>query len=392
MYLIVAIPLSLLALALLTTPLKKYYILAPYLFFFITPILTYIGAIGVLTGFNGSGLVKDYSFGITFYTIYIAHQISKHKEFLRESPLRFIFSVANPLYLFSGPIPINSLIKTERIKPKRILKIFYIINSDLILGLFFAAILAPTLTPYLHLKSSSNIIDLFLFGLLFEFFVYFNFAGYSMIAWSLMRLIGIKAPRNFRQPFGANSIVDYWQRWHISLSGALKELFFTKAKPYLGLYGTVFLVFLASATWHGVTINFILWGLFHSILWCLAHYFNKFNLKIVNYILLVFGIIIGRVLFSEIDWNTLSFKLYKIIEFAKWDSSSEFAFLTSSLRERINLLLIFIIIVWEIIAPRVGFLGRDYEHLKSPYISALIAFYVCFAFSGFNGEPVYGNR
>jgi phosphate uptake regulator len=93
MYLIVALTLSLLALALLAAPLQKKYFLVPYLFFFIGPILTYFGVIGVLTGFNGSELVGGYTFGITFYTVYIAYQISKHKELLKKHPLKFIFSV-----------------------------------------------------------------------------------------------------------------------------------------------------------------------------------------------------------------------------------------------------------------------------------------------------------
>ena len=392
MYLIFAIPLSLLALALLNASFQKNYFLVPYLFFFIGPILSYFGVIGVLTGFNGAELVGGYTFGITFYTVYIAHQISKHKELIKKQPLRFIFTAANPLYLATGPIPINSLINIKNFKLKRISKIFYVVNSDLILGLFFAAILAPSLAPYLYLKSSTNIIDIFLFGLLFEFFVYFNFAGYSMIAWTLMRLIGIKAPRNFRQPLGAYSIIDYWQRWHTSLSSILKDLFFIKTKPLLGMYGAVFVVFIASVLWHGITINFVLWGLFHSILWCLAHHLNKVNLKTLNYILLIFGIVIGRVIFSEIDWTTLSSKLSIIVDFTKWNGESNYVFLTAGLREKINFLLAVFVIGWEIVAPRFGFSDRDYKYLKSPYASSLIAVYICLAFVGFNGEPIYGNR
>ena len=164
MYLIVAIPLSLLALALLAVPLQRKFFLVPYIFFFIGPILTYIGVIEVLTGFNGSGLEVGYKFGITFYTVYIAYQISKYKELLKKHPLKFIFSVVNPFYLFTGPIPVNFLINIKNFKPERILKIFYVVNSDLILGLLFSAILAPSLTPYFYLKSSINIIDIFLFG------------------------------------------------------------------------------------------------------------------------------------------------------------------------------------------------------------------------------------
>ena len=348
--------------------------------------------IGVLTGFNGSGLVGGYTFGITFYTVYIAYQISKHKELLKKHPLKFIFSVINPFYLFSGPIPINSLINTKSFRLKRFIKIFYVVNSDLILGLFFTAILAPSLTPYLYLKSSINIIDIFLFGLLFEFFVYFNFAGYSMIAWSLMRIFGIKAPRNFRQPFGAISIIDYWQRWHVSLSKILKELLFNKLKSQLGTFGAVFIVFISSALWHGVTINFLLWGLFHSFLWCFAYLFDKFKIKILNYILLVFGVIVGRVIFSEIDWVILSTKLSVCMNFMKWNIESDYLFLTTGIREKINLLLVFLVIGWEVVAPRLGFSDRDYKYLKSPYSSTLITIYTCLAFIGFNGEPVYGNR
>ena len=298
----------------------------------------------------------------------------------------------NPLYLFSGPIPINFPINAINFKIKRLSKIFNKVNSDLILGLFFSNVLAPSLTPYFYLKNSTNIIDIILFGLIFEFFVYFNFSGYSMIAWALMRLVGIKAPRNFRQPFGANSIVDYWQRWHISLSIILKELFFAKVKPFLGLYGAVFVVFLFSAMWHGVTINFFVWGLFHSILWCSAYFLNKLNFKFINYILLIFGVVVGRVIFSEIDWIKLSLKLSVIFDLTKWNIDGDFILLTQGLLGRINLLFIFLIISWEVVAPKIGFAERDYNYLRSPCFSALIAIYVCLSFAGFDGVPIYGDR
>jgi alginate O-acetyltransferase complex protein AlgI len=392
MYIIIALALSILSLALLDTRFEKKYFITPYLFFFIGPVLTYFDVIGVLTGFDGNGVIGDYTFGITFYTIFIAYQISKNKEIIKKKSLNYIFSVLNPLYLFTGPIPKNPIINTNRFKLNKVLKIFNVIHSDLIIGLFFATILAPSLKPYLILKSSINIIDILLFGLLFEAFVYFNFAGYSMIAWAFMRILGIKSPRNFRHPFGANSIIDYWQRWHISLSIILKELFYSKIKNNFGKYGAVFIVFIASALWHGITFNFVLWGFFHAILWCLAYQLNKFNFKITNYFLFVFVIIIGRVIFAEIDFTSLIDKLLVIIDFGKWNCNSEYLFLTVSLREKFNLLLIILVLSWEIFAPRIGYTDRDYKYLKSPFISTLLAVYICLAFVGFNGEPIYGNR
>jgi alginate O-acetyltransferase complex protein AlgI len=77
-----------------------------------------------------------------------------------------------------------------------------------------------------------------------------------------MRIAGFIMPRNFRHPFSATSVIDYWQRWHISLSQILKELFFVKLKSKIGLYSTVFVVFFASAIWHGISQSFIFWGIF----------------------------------------------------------------------------------------------------------------------------------
>jgi hypothetical protein len=102
MYLLLALPLAIIVLALLSAPIQKKYFLLSYLFFFIGPALTYFNIIGVLTGFNETELLQGYTFGITFYTVYIAYCISQHKELLTKKPLKFIFLVINPLYLFSS--------------------------------------------------------------------------------------------------------------------------------------------------------------------------------------------------------------------------------------------------------------------------------------------------
>jgi D-alanyl-lipoteichoic acid acyltransferase DltB (MBOAT superfamily) len=213
-----------------------------------------------------------------------------------------------------------------------------------------------------------------------------------MIAWALMRLIGIKAPRNFRQPFGARSIIDYWQRWHISLSIILKKLFFEKFKPLLGTYCAVFIVFLISAIWHGISINFFLWGLAHTIFWCLSHYLSKANYKIFNYFLMIFGIVIGRIIFSEIDLMILLSKLSMIFNFTIWNTNSEFILKSTGILEKFNLLLAVIFIMLEVLLPNFNFSDRDYRLFKSPYVSTLIFIYLTLSFTGFYNEPIYGNR
>ena len=391
MYLTIALPLSVLALLLVIGKVGETFSLIPYLFFFIGPTLTYFGAIGVLTGFDGNGF-GGLTFGITFYTVFIAYLLSKYSAVIRDKPILFILSVINPLYLFTGPIPSKIINSLKSVKIKRIYKRFCAVNADLILGIFFSSILAPTFIPYFYLKQSTEILDILLFGLIFEFYVYFNFAGFSMIAWSIMRIFGVQVLRNFRQPFGAVSVIDYWQRWHLSLSSILKELFFFKIKPIIGMFGAVIVVFFVSALWHGVSFNFICWGLFHAIIWRTAHYLHKRNFTTSNYILLAFGIIIGRIIFSELDAEFLLEKMKTVINFYEWNWGSKFEISKLGLREILNLTMALFVIILEVLLPHFGFSDRDYEHLKSSYISTFIAIYTCLAFVGFGGAPIYGNR
>jgi alginate O-acetyltransferase complex protein AlgI len=391
MYLTLAVPITLIAL--LSAYLNNRYtnFIFPYLFFFTGPILTYLGFINVLTGFDGIDSNRVF-YGITFYTVSIAFLLSKRRNDIKKTPLNFIISVLNPFYLFTGPIP-NKIIKQFRIiKPKIIINRLIFIHSDLLLGILFALILAPVFRHFFYLKESTNLIDILLFGIVFELYVYFNFAGFSFIAVGFMRLFGIKVLRNFNQPFSANSIVEYWQRWHISLSFILKKLFFEKIKPQAGLYISVFVVFIASAIWHGISYNFIIWGLFHSAMWCLAHYFHKLKFKILNYALLAYGIIVGRVIFSEIDGNFLWTKMKTILNIYNWNLNSEMVTPNMGIIGTVNFIIAIIIILLEVVLPRFGFTKYNYCHLKSNFISCLITLYICLVLFNVNGTPIYGNR
>ena len=391
MYLLIALPFALIVLSVLKTEIKIAERLLPYAVFFIAPALTYFGVIGVLTGFDGKSSTGLFV-GITFYTVFAARLISRNRQDICNNPRWFVISIINPIYLFTGPIPNGIFIPVGKMSLYKLLRRFRIIHNDLIVGVLFSMIIAPSIANLLYIKNSTNVIDVLFFGLIFELYVYYNFCGFSMIAWSIMRLIGVKVNRNFNQPFGANSLVEYWQRWHISLSDALKQLFFKQLRPVFGIYFSVIVVFFASAFWHGLTANFILWGCFHSLLWCCAHVFYKKDFRVLNYLLLVLGVLVGRVIFSENDVSFLMSKLGSIIDPASWVLESQIIFTLGTIRDQINLVIAAILVLLEVILPRVGYVHKKYEHLKSPAVSALVATYICLAFSGVNGAPVYGNR
>jgi alginate O-acetyltransferase complex protein AlgI len=394
MYLILAIILSLLAI--LSTRLKKRKVISalPYLFFFICPILTYFGVISVLTGFDNIYTSSIY-FGISFYTVNIGYYLLKSREAINSRPFIFLLFTINPLYLFTGPFPNEIPNKLKKINFKLFFKRLEIINSELILGIFFALILAPSFLPLFYLKNSFEFLDIILFGIIFELYVYFNFAGFSMIAWSFMRLFGINVQRNFNQPFSSTSIVEYWQRWHITLSKILKELFFKKIKTKLGLYCSVFITFCASALWHGVTINFLIWGATHSLFWCISYYLHKKSFKVLNYLILFFGVIIGRIIFSEINADYLLIKIKSLINVSLWEFNfnNDFNFTNLGYSNLMNICLSLFLILLEIILPRFLSSNRNYySYLRTPIVSVMILIYILLTFDGANFEPIYGGR
>jgi len=98
--------------------------------------------------------------------------------------------------------------------------------------------------------------------------IFFDFSGYSEMAIGLGKMFGFDIKENFNIPYIAQSIQDFWRRWHISLSTWFKEYLYIplggnrhgKVKTYRNL----FIVFFMTGLWHGASWSFILWGLFHG--------------------------------------------------------------------------------------------------------------------------------
>jgi len=121
-------------------------------------------------------------------------------------------------------------------------------------------------------------------GLLaFTFQIYFDFSGYSDMAIGLGQMFGIKLPLNFNSPYKSKSIIDFWRRWHISLSSFLKEYIYIplggNRKGIFFKYINIVIVMIIGGIWHGAGWNFVLWGLSHGILLVINHEINRSNLK-----------------------------------------------------------------------------------------------------------------
>lgn len=105
-------------------------------------------------------------------------------------------------------------------------------------------------------------------SVLYTFQIYCDFAGYSNIAIGMAQTLGIKVMENFRVPYLASSIADFWRRWHISLSSWFRDYVYIplggNRKGTWQKYVNIMIVFLLSGLWHGAGWTFILWGGLHG--------------------------------------------------------------------------------------------------------------------------------
>jgi alginate O-acetyltransferase complex protein AlgI len=109
----------------------------------------------------------------------------------------------------------------------------------------------------------------------YAFQIYFDFSGYSDMALGLSLLFGIRLPINFDSPYRASSIIDFWRRWHISLSTFLRDYLYVplggsrhgSARRYANLMITMVL----GGLWHGASWTFVVWGTLHGLYLVLNH-------------------------------------------------------------------------------------------------------------------------
>lgn len=109
-------------------------------------------------------------------------------------------------------------------------------------------------------------------ALIFPFQIYGDFAGYSLIAIGVAEIMGFHLMDNFRRPYFATTVTEFWHRWHISLSTWFKDYVYIPLGgnrcSKLHNYFNIFITFLVSGVWHGANWTFILWGGLHGAIQC----------------------------------------------------------------------------------------------------------------------------
>jgi D-alanyl-lipoteichoic acid acyltransferase DltB (MBOAT superfamily) len=120
----------------------------------------------------------------------------------------------------------------------------------------------------------------------YTFQLYFDFSGYSDMAIGIARMFGIKLPINFNSPYKAVNIIEFWRRWHITLSRFLRDyLYFPlggNRKGSIRRYVNLFITMLLGGLWHGAGWTFVIWGVLHGSYLIINHAWHALKRKLIN--------------------------------------------------------------------------------------------------------------
>ena len=128
-------------------------------------------------------------------------------------------------------------------------------------------------------KGNVSVLSAWLGAFAYMFQIYFDFSGYCDMATGLGYLFNIHIPMNFNSPYKATSVVDFWKRWHLTLTRFLRTYVYFplggSRKGEVRTYINIIAVFLVSGLWHGANWTFILWGFLHGMGNALTRMFRK---------------------------------------------------------------------------------------------------------------------
>src|ERR1700674_2583536 len=152
------------------------------------------------------------------------------------------------------------------------------------IGLFKKTCLADGIQPLVTLAFGPNAPSFdqaWIGALAYSFQLYFDFSGYSDMAIGISLMFGIFLPLNFNSPYKATSIIDFWRRWHMTLSQFLRDYLYIPlggnrhGRPLR--YVNLMITMLLGGLWHGAAWTFVVWGALHGVYLCINHAWNNYG-------------------------------------------------------------------------------------------------------------------
>src|SRR5688572_12461679 len=250
----------------------------------------YAGFVGTnLDALFGSGFQFEHvvlPLGISFYTFtQIAYLVDMYRDPARYRPVPYALFVTYFPHLIAGPILHHREMMPQFEQPSG----FRYDSGNLAAGLTIFAIglfkkvvladgIAPHVAPVFDQSAQGyapTLLEAWGAALAYGLQLYFDFSGYSDMAIGLSKMLGIRLPLNFDSPYKATSIIEFWRRWHMTLSRFLRDYLYVplggSRHGALRRYLNLMLTMVLGGLWHGAAWTFVAWGAVHGLLLALNH-------------------------------------------------------------------------------------------------------------------------
>ncbi len=234
--------------------------------------------------------------GISFFTFtQIAFLVDVYRGIAREvNFIHYLLFVTYFPHLIAGPVLHHKQMMPQFANPAT-----YRINTEhvavgltiFVLGLAKKVLIADTMaeiaTPVYNVVRDGQVLMLFeswMGALAYTLQLYFDFSGYSDMAIGLSLMFNIRLPMNFDSPYKATNIIDFWRRWHMTLSAFLRDyLYFPlggNRKGQTRRYANLMATMLLGGLWHGAGWTFIVWGGLHGLYLMINHAWRTFKTRL----------------------------------------------------------------------------------------------------------------
>lgn len=167
-----------------------------------------------------------------------------------------------------------------------------------------------------------SFIDFWLGSLAYCLQIYFDFSGYSEMALGIGLMYGIKLPINFNSPYKSTSIIDFWSRWHMSLSRFIKDYLYIplggNRKGEVRQYCNIFLTMLIAGLWHGAGHGFVLWGGIYGLLISANHIIRRYQISFPRLLKMLVTFIIINFMWVIFRAESIEQSTYFITNMITW--------------------------------------------------------------------------
>lgn len=222
--------------------------------------------------------------GISFFTFQqIAYLVDNyHGNKPENNIVPYALLVSFFPHAIAGPIVQYKEIAPQFQKVIISIENFSIGGTIFIIGLFKKIVIADGLAPCVNsvfdlsaTGVSPSFVEAWFGAIGYTLQLYFDFSGYSDMAVGLARIFNVHFPVNFDSPYKSKSIIDFWRRWHMTLSSFLKNYLYVpmggNRKGALSRYKNIIVTMLIGGLWHGANWTFVLWGVLHGIYLVINH-------------------------------------------------------------------------------------------------------------------------